>query len=137
MFGGAKDICPNFPKKLAQKDFVWLLPKNFLSQTSWRCFFGVTSKQKVYMYFSANFGRNVLKINNVRRQFAQIFRDFAGIFNKSKLLVVRLYASQPCLVPPTPLYWHNLRTCTAYSSVPKGGSWSSSLIERIMCNADI
>ena len=46
------------------------------------------------MCFSANVGRRFLKSNNVGRHFcngfAQIFRDFARIFDKSKLLGVRL-----------------------------------------------
>ena len=51
--------------------------------------------QKVFMRFSANFRRRLMKSNKVGshffpvfRGFAQIFKDFARIFNKSKLFAL-------------------------------------------------
>ena len=44
-----------------------------------KTFFGVISKQKVSMYFSENFGRPVLKSNEVGCHFSRIFRNFAQI----------------------------------------------------------
>jgi len=49
--------------------------------------------------FSAKVGRHFLKSSNVGRHlcpdFAHIFRDFAQIFKKSKLLEVRLLSLHP------------------------------------------
>jgi len=82
-FGGAKDFRPNFPK-LARKVFVWLMPKTFLPQIRWRPFW-YDLQIKAFLYFSAI----------VKRHFALIFRDFAWIFDKSKLLGVRLQLCTP------------------------------------------
>jgi len=73
IFGGAKDFCPNFPK-LARKVFVRLLPKSFLPQKSWRPFFDVTSKKKVFSVFLLTLGAILARSF---RDFAQMFKDFS------------------------------------------------------------
>ena len=75
IFGGAKDFWPNVPK-LAQKVVLQLLPTKFLPQISWRCFFGVTSKQISLLVFLQTSGAIFLKSNKVGRRF---FPDFQGI----------------------------------------------------------
>ena len=69
------------------------LPTNFFSQRSWRLFWD--DLQKVFMRFSANVRRRLMKSNKVGghfclvfRGFAQIFKDFARIFNKSKFFAL-------------------------------------------------
>jgi len=57
------------------------LPTNFLPQDFEHLFFGNLQK-KVSMCF----GRHFLKSNNVGRHFYRVFRTFAKIFSKSKLL---------------------------------------------------
>jgi len=69
-----------------------------LSCNFFRPVFGVISKEMVFTCFSANIGCNFSKSNNAGQCFAQIFRDFARIFNKPKLLGVYLHSP-----PPTPL----------------------------------
>jgi len=58
-------------------------------------------QKMVFICFSANFGRHCLKWNNGGHHFAQIFRDFSRIFDKSNLFEVHLH---PCLLH----HWHKL-----------------------------
>ena len=81
-FGVAKNICANFPKHPRKT--------TFRPQRSLRPFYSVTSKKGLHV-FSANLGRHFLKSSNVERLFYPYFRDFVEIFNKSKLLMVRLH----------------------------------------------
>jgi len=88
MFGGAKDCCPNIPK-LAQKAFVGLLPTTFLPQRSWRSFLCMASKKRSSCVFLETLGAI----------FAQIFRDFARMFENQNFWEC---AGTPC----TPLLHH-------------------------------
>jgi len=73
-------------------------------------FFGVTSQKRLYLFFYKRWARHFLKSNNVGSQFFPDchgfcpdfhgfcpinLRDFAQIFDKSKLLGVRLHALHP------------------------------------------
>ena len=86
MFGGAKDCCPNIPK-LTQKAFVGLLPTTFLPQRSWRSFLCMASKKRSSCVFLETLGAI----------FAQIFRDFARMFENQNFWEC---AGTPC----TPSY---------------------------------
>ena len=69
--GGAKDFCPNFPE-LARKKF---------------------KKKRLHLQFECHFCKIKAHTASLRRftRFAQILRDFAGIFTKSKVLGVNLH----------------------------------------------
>jgi len=73
-------------------------PEKFLCDFSLdiKTFFGVTPKKGLTVFFFG-FGRSQM----LAAIFVQIFRDFSRIFDKSKLLWVRLIT--PCPSPPTPL----------------------------------
>jgi len=75
-------------------------PEKFLCDFSLdiKTFFGVTPKKGLTVFFFG-FGRSQM----LAAIFVQIFRDFSRIFDKSKLLCVRLIT--PCPSPPTPLKW--------------------------------
>ena len=65
-FGGAKDFCPNFPKRV-RKVVVQLLPTNFLPQRSWRSFSGVASQKRSSFVFLQTVWQHFWKSNNVGR----------------------------------------------------------------------
>jgi len=89
IFGVAKDFFPNFPK-LPRKVFCATFSCKFSPQRSSRPFL-VWPPLKVFMCFSANLGRRVLKSATLGTIFTRIIRDDAKIFSKSKLLGVRLH----------------------------------------------
>jgi len=96
--GGAKDFCPNF-LKIAEK-FLCDFCQQILFYKDREDLFWYDLQEKAFVCFSANIGRDFLKSNNVGRlfctvfgEFAQIFRDFTRIFNKSKLLGLSLHSS--------------------------------------------
>ena len=94
IFGAAKDFCPIFPK-IARKIFVPLLSTNFLTQRSWRPFYGMTSKKR-----SAKVGRHFLKLSTVGRDFRLDFQRFCPDFGQIKTFGVVL---APPANPPPPL----------------------------------
>jgi len=57
------------------------------------------------MCFSANRGRRLLKSSNVGHHFYTDYKGVGKIFNKSKLLSVRLHPQPPT---PTPLLFNSI-----------------------------
>jgi len=84
-------------------EFPQTCPKSFLCDFCLQTFshkdhkdvFSVWPPKEVFMCFFAKVGRHFLKSSTIFaqifRDFAQNFRDFARIFNKSKLVGVRLH----------------------------------------------
>ena len=95
-FSVCEGFCSDFPK-LAEKVFVQLLPLNFLLQRSWRPLFGVTSKKRSSCVFMQTLGAIFWSQTTLGDIFTRIFRAFAQIFSKSKLLGLRLQPLHPHL----------------------------------------
>ena len=104
-FWGCERILPDFPQT-CPKSFCATF--SYKSPTNIRPFyrFWYDLQKKVFMCFSASFGLYFFKLmlgaifDWICRDFAQSFRDFSRIFDKSKHLAVCLYLVP---LPPTPL----------------------------------
>jgi len=81
--------------KLA-RNVLWVFPTKFLhkDQRSRRPFL-VWHPKKVFMCFSGTVGCHFWNQTTLAANFAQIFSDFARIFDKSKLLGVCLHPRFP------------------------------------------
>ena len=100
MFGRAKDLYPNFPKH-ARKVFVRVLLTNFIPQRSWKPFLLWPPKKDLRVFFCklwVPFLEMKQRWVPFFQDFAQIFRYLSRIFDKSKLLGVRLHLLHPCLL---------------------------------------
>jgi len=91
--GGAKDFCPNFPK-LAQKCCLPTFADRFfvgVTSRKWSSLVFLQTLGAIFALIFRNFAYIFKGFVRIFRDFAQNFKDFAQIFNKSKLLGVRLH----------------------------------------------
>jgi len=98
--GGAKDFCQTCPKSCAT------FADKFSSTNIIKTFFGVTSKKRLYVCFSANVERHFLKSNNVGRHFWQGFQGFCPNFQRffSHFRQIKTFGVATEPPPPTPQF---------------------------------
>ena len=80
-FWCCEEFLPEF-SQTCPKSFSAALPTNFLLQRSWRSFFGMNTTKRSSWVFLQKLGAIFSRIFG---DCAQIFKDFARIFDKSKL----------------------------------------------------
>ena len=88
---GFEEFFPEFPQT-SRKVFVLLFS---LKKKIIKTFIEMTSKEKVLMWFCKRWEPFFTNQTRLGAIFARIFRDFVQLFNKSKLLGVRLHPLHP------------------------------------------
>ena len=102
---GFEEFFPEFPQT-SRKVFVLLFS---LKKKIIKTFIEMTSKEKVLMWFCKRWEPFFTNQTRLGAIFARIFRDFVQLFNKSKLLGVRLHPLHPASYT-TASQWLSLAT---------------------------
>jgi len=90
---GVQRILPEFPQT-CPKSFCAIYAYKFSPTKIMKTSFWCNLQKKVFMFFHANLGRRQTTLDTIS---TRIFRAFAQIFSKSKLLRVRLQPLHPDL----------------------------------------